>query len=216
MKRSNYMKGATTIRSITYFFLSLLCDAEKRQILQNQMAIKNIIDKNLSKSEFEISINDIYILINFCNQFYEHGVCTMEYIHEFYYDYKKDCSNFKINAIFIHLLGIFTLLVLNEEISNAAFSRNYKHLIIRYFGNDLLEISNKVDINLDQDVNACQYRERLDYLLSLLFDREFNKRIKTYISDIRTRIKTEMIFKNLGMNTDVDTAMKPVSSYALT
>lgn len=204
------MKGASNIRSVTYYWIHLLFNAEKRQLLRDQITIKNIIDKNFSKPEFEISINDIYVLINFCDQLYEHGVCTMEYIHEFYYDYKKGCLNFEINAKFIHLLGIFSLLVLIEEISNVAFNRNYKYLIIRYFGNDLLEISNNSDISLDQSVTAYDYRERLDYLLSLLFDRGFNVRIKAYISDIRTRIKTEMVFKNLVLKPDVETAKKPV------
>lgn len=209
------MKGGSTIRSLTYFCHRLLCDTEKCQILRSQMTIKNIIDKNFSKSEFEISINDIFILVNLCNQFYEHGVCTMEYIHKFYYDYKNGCSTFEVNTKFIDLLEIFSLLVLSEEISNLAFNRNYKYLIIRYFGNDLLDISNNVEISVDQGVTAYDYKEQLDYLLSLLFNKKFNKQIKAYISDIRILMNTEMKFKNLVLNPDVETAIKPVNSSML-
>lgn len=206
------MKVTSLIDCIKYFWLGTLCDAEKRRFFRNQMTIKTIIDKEFSMSEVDISIKDVYLLIKFCNQIYEHGVCTMEYIHEFYYDYKGDWSNFEVNAKFIHLLGVFSLLVLNEEIINAAFKRNYKHLIIRYFGSDLLEMSNAVDITLGQGVDACDYRKRLDYLLGLLFDREFNKHMKTYISDIRAMMKTEMIFKNLVLTLDARIPMKTNSS----
>lgn len=199
------MKSSSFIRSVAYYWIGLVCSVEQSQLLQSQMTIKNIIDKEFSNTKYEVSINDIYVLIRFCDQFYEHGVCTMEYIQKFYYDYTKKSSSFEIDAKFIHLLGIFSLLVLNEEINNTDFKRNFKYLIIRYFGNDLLEISNRFDINLDDGINVYDYKERLDYLLNLLFNKEFNKRIKTYISDLRTRMKTEMLFKNLVLDFDVKT-----------
>lgn len=183
-------------RRVRYYCFGVFHTLERRRQVQQRLMVKDIIDKEFHRKKHEVSLPNVKLLIMLCNDVYDNGVCGMRYITEYYYDQKHEVKKFVINHEFLQLVMIFSMVVVNEEISNKSSERRCKYLIIRYFGNDFLEIAENKELRIQAGISKSLFDEKFGYLMSLLFDKVFVKQLREKIADIREKFRKDLVFRN--------------------